>query len=287
MTPAFRTLPIVLFVSVLLAASATRRPAVAVEFIGHRGASHLAPENTLASIRLAWTLGADAAEIDVYLSSDGRIAVIHDETTERTCGVDWKVAERTLAELRRLDAGRWKGAAFAGERIPTLAEVLATIPQGKRLFIEIKCGPEIVPELARVLAASGKRASQTAIISFNFDAVRAAKRALPAVKTYWLFGPTPKVDEKTGQTSNPPEELVARCRQAGLDGLDVHYESRLDEALVRRMHRQGLGLYIWTVDDPAVARRLAALGVDGITTDRPRWLREQLVQPATKASSSE
>jgi glycerophosphoryl diester phosphodiesterase len=123
----------------------------AVEIIGHRGASHDAPENTLASIRLAWKQNADASETDVHLTKDGQIVVIHDFNTRRVGGRNRKVVDQTLAELKQLDVGRWKGEQWAGERIPTLAEYLAAIPDGKRLLIEIKCGPEIVPRLVQVI----------------------------------------------------------------------------------------------------------------------------------------
>ena len=131
-----------------------------MEIVAHRGASFDAPENTVAAIKLAWEQKADAAEFDVFLSKDGKIVVMHDPNTKRIGGVDRKVVDQTLAELRKLDVGRWKDARFAGERMPTLEEMLATVPAGKRVFIEVKCGPEIVPELDRVLKASGSSRSR-------------------------------------------------------------------------------------------------------------------------------
>ncbi len=132
-----------------------------IEIIGHRGASHDAPENTLASFRLGWAQGADANELDLRLTRDGQIAVIHDATTRRIAGLERPVAAQTLAELQALDAGSWKGAAWAGEQIPALAEVLATVPDGKRLYLEIKCGVEVLPELERVIAEARKEAGAT------------------------------------------------------------------------------------------------------------------------------
>ena len=117
------------------------------KLVAHRGTSHEAPENTVAAFRLAWEQGADAIEGDFYLSKDQQIVCIHDETTKRTSGEDRVVSECTLDELRRLDVGKWKHPRFEGERISTLAEVLRTVPDGKQIFIEIKCGPEIVPFL--------------------------------------------------------------------------------------------------------------------------------------------
>ncbi len=255
-------------------------PAVcdAVEIIGHRGASYLAPENTAAAVRLAFELGADAAEIDVYLSSDGRIVVLHDETTERTTNRDWVVARHTLAELRTLDAGSWKHAKYAGERLPTLAEMLAAVPEGKRIFIEIKCGAEILPELRRMLLATDKRPEETVLIDFNFDTIVAAKRLMPDRPAYWLHGTSPKRDKQTGRLGDPPGKLAERCLQAGLDGLNIAHDSRIDRALLDFVHDSGMKLYVWTVNSPDDARRLIDLRIDGITTDRPGWLREQLTK---------
>jgi glycerophosphoryl diester phosphodiesterase len=247
-----------------------------VEIIAHRGASAHAPENTLAAVNLAWQIGADAVEVDVYLSSDGHIVVMHDDTTKRTGGRDWKISERTLAELRTLDVGSWKGPTWAGEKIPTLAEVLATIPSGKRLFIEIKCGPDIAAPLAEVLAEAGRPAAETVVIAFKLPVAEAVKRRLPGMRVYWLYSTSPKKDKETGRLVDHPEELLEVCRRAGLDGLDLGYESQLTPEFVARIRDLGLGLYVWTVNKPDVAQRLHALGVDGITTDDPRLIREHL-----------
>src|SRR5262245_61979826 len=111
--------------------------------IAHRGASHDAPENTLAAFRLAWQQDADGIECDFYLTRDEAIACIHDETTKRTAGVDLTIADATLDQLRGLDVGSWKDKRWAGERIPLIEQVFQTIPKGKRIYIEVKCGPEI------------------------------------------------------------------------------------------------------------------------------------------------
>src|SRR5947208_878460 len=101
-----------------------------LEIIAHRGASWEAPENTLSAVQLAWQQGADAVEADFRLSRDRQIVATHDDSTLRITGVDLRVHESSLAELRALDFGRWKAAQFEGERIPTLAELLATVPAG-------------------------------------------------------------------------------------------------------------------------------------------------------------
>ena len=250
--------------------------ACATEIIGHRGASYDAPENTVASVKLAWQQDADASEIDVYLTKDNRIIALHDKTTKKTTGVEWIPSERTLAELATLDAGSWKSPKYAGERIPSLEEILDTIPPGKRLVIEIKAGPEILPHLQTVLEACPKSPDQIVIIAFNWEVITGAKKRLPEIPCYWLYGKTPHVDKETGKISDRPDELLARCKAAGLDGIDIQFESEITPDFMKRMKDAGLELIVWTVNDPAVARRMVKLGVAGITTDRPAWLREQI-----------
>jgi glycerophosphoryl diester phosphodiesterase len=243
-----------------------------VEIVAHRGASFDAPENTLAAVKLAWEQKADACEFDVFLSKDGKIVVIHDATTKRTAGVDKPVVVQTLDELRKLDVGRWKDAKFAGEPIPTLDEVLATVPDGKRVFIEVKCGPEIVPELERVLKASKLKPEQTAVISFSADVVAAVKKARPDLKAYWVVNLAPK-----GKKPRNAEELIATANEIKADGLDLSAAPDiLDRAFGAKVKTAGLSLYVWTVNDAELARQMIEAGAEGLTTDRPGWLREQL-----------
>jgi glycerophosphoryl diester phosphodiesterase len=242
------------------------------EIIAHRGASHDAPENTLASIQLGWQQHADAVEIDVQFSKDGHIVVIHDDNTRKTAGVRKKVSAQTLAQLKALDVGRWKHARWTGERIPTLAEVFATIPDGKRLFVELKCGAECIPTFVRDFKASGRKAGQVVPIGFSLETMRQLKQALPDLEVCWIAA-----FRRTLRGWSPKaEKLIERAMEAGLDGLDVGGRGPVDAAFARKVHDAGLKLYIWTVDSPAKAKRLIAAGVDGITTNKPGWLRSEL-----------
>jgi arylsulfatase A-like enzyme/glycerophosphoryl diester phosphodiesterase len=245
-----------------------------VEIIAHRGASYDAPENTLAAFRLAWEQASDATELDIHLTKDGHIVAIHDPSTKRTTGINRPVLEQTLAELREQNAGLWKGPQWPTERIPTLTEALAAMPDGKRTFIEIKCGAEVLPELERVLADSGKRPEQLVLIGFDYDTMTRAKQVFPHLQVYWV------VDSKKKDNGPPPKlkDLAEKSRAAGFDGLDLSYKFPLDAAAVQQLKDQGLKIFVWTVDDAAVAAHLAAAGVDGITTNRPQWLREQLAR---------
>ncbi len=245
-----------------------------VEIVAHRGASFDAPENTVAAVKLAWEQKADAAEFDIYLTKDRKVVLMHDKDTKRTAGgVNKVIADSTLAELRRLDVGRWKGEKFAGERVPTLAETLAVVPDGKRVFIEVKPGPEIVPYLLDELAAAKLPAARTPIIAFDARVVAAVKKARPELPAYWLVSLNTK--DKAPPTA---AEVVAKAKEIRADGLDLSASPALDEAYAKTIRSAGLKLYVWTVNDVTVAKRMVGLGVDGITTDRPAWLREQLAK---------
>lgn len=242
------------------------------KIVAHRGASFDAPENTLAALRLGFVEGADAGECDVRLTRDGHAVLLHDATTRRTAkaGRDLSAATSTLAELRALDAGVWKGARWAGEKIPTLAEALAVVPPGRRLLVEIKCGVEILPAVATALAESAAPVSRPdAILMMSFDrAVTAeAKRRFPVVEVWQI------TEWRRGLAL---DTLIPEALAAGLDGLDLDKRFPLDAAEVARVHAAGLKLGVWTVDDPALASRLVAAGVDAITTNRPGWLRSAL-----------
>lgn len=246
----------------------------AVEIIGHRGASFDAPENTLESIQLGWQQSADAVELDIMLSKDGRIVVIHDKDTKRLAGVDRSVADQSFAELQALDVGRWKDPRWQGTRIPQFKDVLATVPDGKRLFIEIKCGPEVLPELKRELTAAGRPASQTALIGFSATMMAAAKQAFPDLQTYWIVDIKP--NPKTGKKSPSAEELIRGAKDAGVDGLDLSAHEIIDPEYAGKILQANLKLAVWTVNDPQLARQMIAAGVQGLTTDRPGWMRAEL-----------
>ncbi|MDB6064805.1 MAG: ugpQ [Pedosphaera sp.] len=246
-----------------------------VEIIAHRGASFDAPENTLASVGIAWQQRADAVEVDVHLTRDGKLVVIHDHNSRKTTGVNRRVARRTLAELRTLDAGRWKGREWVGEKIPTLDEVLATLPARKRLFIEIKSRANPASELARVLARSEHPPAQIVFIGFSLPMMKIIKRAFPEYEVCWIA-----VLRRHWRTRRWPDamKLVEKINAAGLDGVDLLANQAITPRLVKRIHEAGLKLYVWTVDSPTVAKRLVEAGVDGITTNRPGWLRAEIAQ---------
>lgn len=242
--------------------------------IAHRGESRDAPENTLAAVCLAWERGADAAEIDVHLTKDGRIVVIHDDNTLRTAHRYGEVAKLTLEQLRQLDVGRFKGKGWAKEKIPTLEEVLDTVPAGKKLFVEIKVDAGILAEINRVLRKSSLSADQVLLIGMDLATMETLKKAFPGYQVCWVC--SMKDEKKRDDKGDPGEELIARARRAGLDGLDIEASKKVDGGFIARVKSAGMKVYVWTVDDPEEARRLFAEGVDGIATNRAQWLKARL-----------
>ncbi len=251
-------------------------PAESQMIVAHRGASDEAPENTLAAFRLAWERGADAIEGDFYLTRDGHIVAIHDATTKRTAGgVELRVADSTLAQLQALDVGAWKAERYRGERMPTLAQVLATVPAGKKILIEIKCGPEIVPPLQTVLDHSSLAPDQIVVIAFQESVIAEVKRQLPQLKAYWLVGY--KQDAATKVWTPAREDVLRTLDRLGADGLDTEGNRQVvDASLVEQLRAGGKEFHVWTIDKPADAQHFQQLGVDSITTNRPAEIRAAL-----------
>ncbi len=241
-----------------------------VEFIAHRGSSYLAPENTLAAFRLGWK-ETRTCELDVRATADGEVLVVHDESTLRTTGMNLVVARHSLAELQSLDAGGWKGAAWRGEKMPALGEVLAAMPEGRRLLVEMKGGPAIVPALVRVIKASG-RAGDVGLQGFDAATCVRARAELPGVPVHLLV----RLGRNRREAAKAWRAALATVRAEGLDGLGVDDAPILDERVVAELRGAKLTLNVWTVDRVGAAKRLARLGVDGIITNRPGWLKSQL-----------
>ena len=234
--------------------------------IGHRGASLEAPENTLESFRLAWEQGADGIEADFRLTADGRIVCMHDATTARTTGVDLNIADTTLEDLRRLDAGLRKGGG-SGARIPALVEILAALPHGTRLFIEIKCGSEIIAPLQKALEASGVSPELIRLMSFSADLIAELKKRLPGWRACWLCDYRHNPITDIWHPSR--EEVLNTLLRSGANGVASANRSFLDRNLVEELKGRGMEIHVWTVDRLPDARHLCSLGVDSIMTNRP------------------
>lgn len=246
----------------------------------HRGASHDAPENTLAAFRLAWDQHADAIEGDFHLTGDAKIICIHDADTSRTCGIKELVAQTPLDRLRRLDAGVWKAPAFVGEKCPTFAEVLQSVPPGKRFYIELKTGPEIVPVLAAELARLQPDLKSLVIIAFNAETVAACKQQLPEIKVHWLTG-FKQAKTADGAWRPTAEQIADTVRQNGADGVGMQGERKvIDRKFIDALQKNGVAeFHIWTIDAPSDAQYFRDLGAMGITTNRPAIIRKALETP--------
>ncbi len=247
-----------------------KRPVI----IAHRGSSFTAPENTLASSRLAWAQDSDAVEVDVYLTTDKQIVCLHDESTARTTGVDLKIAGASWDQVKGLDAGSWKSERYKREPIPLLESIIESIPPSKSLFIEIKTKTEIIHRLNEIILSSGK-SNQIIFICFDFDTLKSAHAAMPGIPVMWLF--CESKDEITGKRPSLHPSRIKKAHEAGFDAMDVYFEC-VDPGVVAACRARGLGLYVWTVDDPEEAGRLFKMGVDGITTNKPDLMLEYFAQ---------
>jgi len=227
------------------------------KIIAHRGASAHAPENTIAAFQLALEQGADGIELDVMLSKDGHLVVIHDNTVDRTTDGKGAVRDMTLEELKSLDAG-------GGQRIPTLEEVLELF--GGRFIINIELSNYVsifnkLPIEAAKMVKNHQLGKSVIMSSFNpFNLPR-------------FHAILPEVD--LGLLTDPNKAKKWVWRLFNYDALHPHF-SDVDQVLVAALHRRNRKVNVWTVDDPQEIRRLAALEVDSIITNDPVAAREVL-----------
>ncbi|HEY7062464.1 MAG TPA: glycerophosphodiester phosphodiesterase [Chloroflexota bacterium] len=230
--------------------------------MAHRGGAGLAPENTLAACRLALALGVDAVELDVRLARDGVPVALHDATLDRTTGAGGRLADWAAADLRALDAGStFAGRRFPPEPPPTLAAVLALVAGRAGLHVELKGDPRVPDRLVAAVAAelrAQRPAADVLLSSFDWDALRAARRLAPGVPLGALTATWP---------ARSPAAL-GRLAADGVTWLGLRYAA-LTPARLAVARAAGLRLGVWTVNHPAALRRAVALGVDAITTDRP------------------
>ena len=245
-----------------------------VRNIAHRGASAEAPENTLAAFRRALAIGVDFIEMDLHRTRDGALVVIHDERVDRTTNSQGFVRDLKLADVRGLDVGSWflrpDGAPgpppFAGERVPTLQEVIDWArPTSVGLYLEIKYGPEDPPgmEAALVAALARNRFDARVIIEcFDHTVLATVKRLNQALRTCALF-----------ETATADPWWAARA--VGAQEVAPLWTLATPE-WIAAAHRDNLPVVVWTVDAEADLRAMIARGVDGIFTNNPSSLKQIL-----------
>ncbi len=235
------------------------QPIIGPYLVAHRGAAGLAPENTLAAVRLGLDHGAECVEIDIQQTKDGKLIVLHDAAVDRTTNGQGAAADLTWNTISRLDAGSWFGKAFAGESVPLLDQVLELIaPTEATLVIEVK-EPERSPGITGNLIDSLRRfnaVQRVMVISLNHEWLSEFNHLAPDVATGMIFS-------------------WPRSKEAGHETVlfDYRWTSVLiAPALVRRVHRQGRQIGVWTVDHVWQMKLMRWLGVDAVTSNRPdRW----------------
>ncbi|WP_458119300.1 glycerophosphodiester phosphodiesterase [Paenibacillus sp. Z6-24] len=232
----------------------------------HRGASGYCPENTMAAFRKSLELGATGIETDVQMTRDGRLVLIHDESVQRTTGQAGEIKDLTYRQIMELDAGSWYSSEFAGERIPTLGQLLDWIePTGMMLNIELKNNLEPYEGMEeKVIAAVRKRGlSQRVIISsFNHYSLVTCKRIAPEIRTAILY-----VENLF--------EPWKYARSIGASALHPYYRF-MNDRMVQQASEQGAIYNPFTVNDPSEMRELIRMGASGIITDYPDRLHELL-----------
>lgn len=243
--------------------------------VAHRGASYKAPENTIAAFKLAFEEKADFIEADFWLSGDDEIVCIHDSNTSRVGNKKLMIKTSQLSELKKLDVGSWKNQIYAHEKIPSLKEVMQIIPDGKGIQIEIKDNREkILIKLKQILNESTLFHERIRIISFHRNIVRAAKKHLPEIKSYLIFG---WYFSKGNYFKLLTQRMILKkLKTVFCDGVVLYNNSYIDESFIKILKDKNLNVCVYNVDREADAVRLSSLGVDAITTDSPLKIREAI-----------
>ncbi|RKU17559.1 hypothetical protein C6501_03715 [Candidatus Poribacteria bacterium] len=226
--------------------------------IAHRGASGIAPENTLTAFKKAIKIGVDAVEFDLHGTADGEIVVIHDASLDRTTNMSGLIKQTTLKIIKRADAGAWFNPEFEGEQIPTLAEALTCITDNAIAVLEIK--DDTIAEAVVQKIREMDLLELTVVISFHASVLQTVRALEPGIPTGWLIG-----------SSNGHTHPIQLCQQLGILGsslLNVNHQLITDE-FAYEVRRRGIALWCWTVDDIERMRQMSAFGVQGITSNYP------------------
>ena len=228
--------------------------------IAHRGISFDLPENSLSAFNASWAVGVDGIEGDFHLTRDGSIVCIHDNNTSRVCNKNLVICNSTLQELKELNL-QCEGKDHLNIKIPTLTEVLKTVPSGKKIFIEIKCGVEILSPLIKELSRSKINSTQVVIISFDRQVVKELKEMAPEYKALLLYS------YKEGREVS---SLINEMFDIKADGIGT--DNQLSKEFVEKVIISGLEYHSWTIDNADTANQLISWGSNSITTNEPELL---------------
>ncbi len=230
--------------------------------VAHRGFSAIAPENTLIAMEKAVEIGADGCETDVLRCKTGEIVLSHDKSAKRTTGVDKQITDMTFAEIETLDAGSWKGPQFKGERIPTLQAYLKLLKDAHcHAVVEIKM-EGITRQVLDIIKAEGMF-ENTTVIAFSGNVIREVRTMEPDISCAWLYS-----EELKGTEEERAKIIVEKVRATNAHIIDIAH-TMLTKAILEELHKQGILVWAWTVDDPARMKELLEWGLDSITTNRP------------------
>lgn len=228
--------------------------------IAHRGISFDLPENSLSAFDASWAVGVDGIEGDFHLTRDGSIVCIHDDNTSRVCNKNLVICNSTLQELKELNL-QCEGKDHLNIKIPTLTEVLKIVPSGKKIFIEIKCGVEILSPLIKELSRSKINSNQVVIISFDSQVVKELKEMAPEYKALLLYS------YKEGREVS---SLINEMFDIKADGIGT--DNELSKEFVEKVIISGLEYHSWTIDNADTANQLISWGSNSITTNEPELL---------------
>lgn len=224
---------------------------------GHRGARGYAPENTMKSFLMAAEMGVDGVELDVHLSKDGELVVIHDDMVDRTTDGHGRVRDFTVGELKKLDAGSKFGREWKGARIPTLGEVFDGL--GRTEYrIELKHSGKVYPRVEEKLVSFVRDSGllrHVEITSFDYDALEAVRRLDGSIRTGVIM-------------HGKARWFIPVARKLGCAWMHANSDLVAEDD-VSAAHRKGFKLGMWTVNDEKSAERAVRLGVDGVTSDFP------------------
>jgi glycerophosphoryl diester phosphodiesterase len=230
--------------------------------VAHRGFSAIAPENTLIAMEKAVEIGADGCETDVFRCKTGEIVLSHDNSAKRTTGVDKHITDMTFEEVEALDAGSWKGPQFKGERIPTLQAYLKLLKDAHcHAVVEIKM-EGITRQVLDIIKAEGMF-ENTTVIAFSGNVIREVRAMEPDISCAWLYS-----EELKGTEEERAKIIVEKVRATNAHIIDIAH-TMLTKAILAELHKQGILVWAWTVDDPARMKELLEWGLDSITTNRP------------------
>lgn len=228
--------------------------------VAHRGYSAKYPENTISAIQGGIDAGSNGIEFDVYQCASGEIVLLHDTTLDRTTDGTGKINEVTLAYIRKLDAGSWKGEPFIGEPVPTLDEALDVFKGSDvTAVVEVKSlNDSGIQQLVDSIASHNVKAC---VISFNSDVIRLIKEANPAIRCAFLVGGVPEGNDSATW-------LIEQTKKLKCEVLDINYQI-LSPELIKVLQENGIEVWAWTVNDTVLIQTLVDWGIDGVTTDVP------------------